>query len=157
MELFFLSPGYVNLLLFLFFFFSFHIKGLHAAPLIRERVYTSGIPEESPEEGGGEEDAVPWLHHVWMVGWLIPWFLDWFTDWINLLMSYAMHKWHSTQTGRIPLFFTSIWHFPSVCVTVSFSSTSLLNYSTHNTFFENTVKFFTPLHFLCMWFMSLLI
>lgn len=61
MELFFLSPGHVNLL-FLFFFFSlslFHIKGLHAAPLIRERVYTSGIPEESPEEGGGEEDAVP--------------------------------------------------------------------------------------------------
>lgn len=44
------------------FFFPlslFHIKGLHAAPLIRERVYTSGIPEESPEEGGGEEDAVP--------------------------------------------------------------------------------------------------
>lgn len=41
------------------FCFSFHIKGLHAAPLIRERVYTSGIPEESPEEGGGEEDAVP--------------------------------------------------------------------------------------------------
>ncbi len=60
MELFFLSPGHVNLLLFLFFFpFPFHIKGLHAAPLIRKRVYTSGIPKESPEEGGGEEDAVP--------------------------------------------------------------------------------------------------
>lgn len=61
MELFFLSPGHVNLLLifqFCFFVF-FYIKGLHAAPLIRERVYTSGIPEESPEEGGGEEDAVP--------------------------------------------------------------------------------------------------
>lgn len=40
-------------------FFPLYIKGLHAAPLIRERVYTSGVPEESPEEGGGEEDAVP--------------------------------------------------------------------------------------------------
>lgn len=42
-----------------FFFCPFHIEGLHAAPLIRERVYTSGIPKEGPEEGGGEEDAVP--------------------------------------------------------------------------------------------------
>lgn len=61
MELFSLSPGHVGLL-FSLFYFSFspsHIKGLHAAPLIRERVYASGIPEEGPEEGGGEEDAVP--------------------------------------------------------------------------------------------------
>ncbi len=50
------------------FFPPFHIKGLHAAPLIRERVYTSGIPKESPEEGGWEEDAVPRLHHGGMVG-----------------------------------------------------------------------------------------
>lgn len=59
MELFFLSQGHVNLLLFLCFFsLSFQIKGLHAAPLIRERVYTSGISTESAEEGAGEEDAV---------------------------------------------------------------------------------------------------
>lgn len=57
MELFFPSPGHVNLLLCLFPP-PLHIKGLHAASLIRERVYTSGIPEKSPEEGGGEEDAV---------------------------------------------------------------------------------------------------
>lgn len=69
------------LIFFLFFnFIFFYIKGLHAAPVIRERVYTSGIPEESPEEGGGEEDAVPWLHHGWMVGWriqLIVWVFYW--------------------------------------------------------------------------------
>lgn len=60
MELFFLSPGHVSLLFSLFFFsLPRTFKGLHAAPLIRERVYTSGIPEEGPEEGGGEEDAVP--------------------------------------------------------------------------------------------------
>lgn len=39
--------------------FPFHIIGLHAAPLIGERVYTSGVPEKSAEEGGGEEDVVP--------------------------------------------------------------------------------------------------
>lgn len=70
MELFFQSPGYVNVLLSLFFCLLC-IIGLHAATLIRERVHTSGVPEEGSEEGGGEEDAVPRLHHVWMVSLLI--------------------------------------------------------------------------------------
>lgn len=126
MELFFLSPGYVNLLLFYVFFFSFHIKGLHAAPLIRKRVYTSGIPEESPEKGSGEEDAVPWLHHVGMVGWLIYWFL---TDWINILMSNAMHVTQHANCEDTTVLFPNF--ADSICVSVSFSSAFLIIYLTH--------------------------
>lgn len=49
------------------FLFS-RFEGVHAATPAGERVHTPGVPTPGAEEGGGEEDAVPGLHHVGMVG-----------------------------------------------------------------------------------------
>lgn len=39
------------------------LLGLHAASLAGKRVHAFGVPEESAEEGAGEEDALPGLQH----------------------------------------------------------------------------------------------
>lgn len=47
--------------------------GFHAAPPAGKRVHAPGISPESPEEGGGQEDALPRFHHERMAS-QFPWF-----------------------------------------------------------------------------------